>query len=520
VRGVVGGGGVGASWVGPRSANEFAAGGRRIHSLKGATEWFPAALLVGITLIFDFARFGAVSGGHGVAAALIVLSVVVVGLAVNGGRGRDEGVMVGEPPSTSATRVTSPLAAWLVAGALLAGYAAVHVALLRAGTEGEAAAVRAVVWTLSWYGAALLGILAAWARLGAGGWPGRREAIGGALAVGIAGAVAVLTNGAPVVADAQYKEGRLGWQAGVSDLRGRRESGKAQSFLRRASDRYALARRLAPWEPAYALAMARAAVEGGDVLDERLSRALAESGTADVAGEYGAELPDRLAKLVRDRDDRFAAALPEIAAAERLGGSAPIAPLTRARALRVWGDRTRDPERRAARLAEARAAYDQAIRHAPRWPEVLDEAAATAILAGDPGAALGLTERAIALDPFFARAWRTAASAHAGLGDPVAAAEAYARYFKDYRNTSDLPALRPYLEALVGAAKPSEALAIARDIAHLAPGDAHAHADLAVLLQQAGDAHGALAEARLAARLDPLDPAIADLVRGMEARGR
>ncbi len=511
-----------------------------------------AAVLAGFTLIFDFGRFGTVAGGHAAVVALIALSVVITGLAVAAAdavddaeaddaqaMGPDDGPVANETDgpaahdgpddraSILAPSVTAPTGTaearhaatpWLVAGLALGIYTVGHVILLSAGTVGPADGVRGATWTLAWYGLAILGAIAAWARGAAGGWPGRRDALAGGLAVGLACLLAVATNGGATIADALAKEGRLGWQAQVSALRREGESGKAESFLDRAEARYALAARLAPWEPAYRLALARSAVEHADLLDARLSRALAESGRAETDGEYRSDLPARVAALVRDRDDRIGAALADLAAAERLGGPAPGPALTRARALRVWGERIRAPERRSEVLAEARTAYDEALARAPRWPEVLDEAAAAAILAGVPAAALDLTGRAIALDAYFVRAWRTAASAHAELGDPAAAAEAYARYFEDYRNASDLPARRAQLEVLVAAGRSADAMPIARDITRLAPGDPHAHADLAALLEESGELGAALAEARRAAELDPDDPAIAALVRMIEGR--
>ncbi len=155
-----------------------------------------------------------------------------------------------------------------------------------------------------------------------------------------------------------------------------------------------------------------------------------------------------------------------------------------------------------------------------RRPIPASTPAGVALLLGDPRAALALTARAVALDRYYVRAWRTAAAAHARLGDPAAAAGAYRRYFEDYRNTSDLPALRAWVAALVAAGRASEALPVARSIVRLAPGDAHAHADVAVLLEATGDPAGALAAARRAAALDPSDAGIAALARGLAARGR
>lgn len=512
-----------------------------------------AACVVGTTAVFDFVRPGIVGGGYPIVVALIVLSAALVGVALGGNveegssgqAGRDaidrndtdgEGVRRGTGDrghgdrahgdwgTAGGARDPMPGRRWrngfgggARAALTLAAFAVVHLALVRLEAFDPAAALRAVAAVLAWYGLGIAVLMLARARRVAGGWPERRWAARGGLVLAPAAVLAAGAGFGPTVADALYKEGRLAWQAPVNDLREEGQSGKAESFLERAQARYDLAARLAPWEPAYRLARARAAVEWGDLLDARLSGALAGAGLAGAADEYDpALLGGDAARLAGERDARFAAALAAVDQAAALSGPAPGPALTGARALRVWGGRTREPGRRARRLADARGAYSRALALAPRWPEVLDEAAAAALLADEPRAALDLAARAVALDPFYVRARRTAASAHAQAGDPAAAAEAYRRYFEDYRNASDLAALRAYLVALVGAGRPADALPIARDITRLAPGDAHGHADLAVLLDQTGDTTGALAAARRAAALDPRDEGIAALVRRLE----
>lgn len=508
------------------------------------------AALTGVTLTFGFARFGLVGGGAPVAAALVAVPALLA-LALLAGPPTDappvasDGGGIPPTPWRSARRAVMDAAPPVAA---VGAHAAVHVVLLTAGTAGTADAGRAVAGTTAWYGITVLGLLVAHARAVAGSGdpapagpavvdntdaaptghapPGTTAAAPGlarrAAALGAAAAAAAGVWLGPTCADAVYKEGARAWQADVAGLQADGLSGKAESFLARAMARYANAARLAPWEPAYRLAVARAEVEWGDLLDARLSRALAAAGDAGAPDEYAPGLlGGDAARQVGARDARFAAALRAIDAADGLvHGRGPTAALARARALRVWGDRTRRPDLRTRRLADARAAYAVAIARAPGWPEVLDEAAGVALLMDDPRAALALTARAVALDRYYVRAWRTAAAAHAHLGDPAAAAGAYRRYFEDYRNTSDLPALRAWVAALVAAGRASEALPVARSIVRLAPGDAHAHADVAVLLEATGDPAGALAAARRAAALDPSDAGIAALARGLAARGR
>lgn len=495
------------------------------------------AALVGVTMAFDVARPGLAGGGGAVAAALVAIPMLVTLTALWPAR-----------PSAGTRAAPAPLMV-VASSAVVTAYATGHLVLLAAGTVGPADGGRAVAATTAWFGLALLVLVAAraWGGARPSSAPGRvgsptararagpriahvaRRPIVGRIAalvatpaatLGVTLAAAAIIWMGPTYGDALAKEGRLAWQADVADLQREGEGGKAESFLRRAVERYATAARLAPWEPAYRLALARAEVEWGDLLDARLSRDLAAARQAESPDEYAPDLlGGSAAHQAAARDARFAAALRAVDAADGLGGRrGPVAALTRARTLRVWADRTRLAELRTGRLAAARAAYAVAAARAPGWPEVLDEAAGVARLAGDPAAALALTRRAIALDRYYVRAWRTAAAAHADLGDPAAAAGAYRRYFEDYRNASDLPALRGWVAALVAAGRDDEALPVARSVVRLAPGDAHAHADLAAVLAATGDRGAALAAAWRAADLDPADPAIDALVRDLAAR--
>lgn len=458
-------------------------------------------LVVGITLLFGWARPGLTHLGAPTALAL-------VGIAVFG-----TALMAGPPRRGAWHRWPLRLAA------LLAAYALGQLLLLRLGSRGEADAVAAVAAGQAWFGAWIVGLVLAYARSEAGAWPtGRSARVGGLLLLSAAALGSWLLL-APSLASALVKEGRVGWQSQAQALRMTGEGGRAESFLLRARERYRRATRLAPWEAAHALALARVESEWADLLDARLSRTLAEAGLAEAANEYDPALLDgTVAALAAERDTHFAAALAALDRAERLNPGAPDPILTRARSLRLWADRSRAPALRAGRFARAREAYAEAARRAPRWPELLDEAAATAILAGDPEAALALSERAAEIDPYYRRSWRTAAGAHAALGDPAVAAEAYGRYFGDARNAADLPALRAWLSALIADGQNELALAVGRDIVWLAPGDAHARADLALLLDRTGAPAAALAEARRAARLAPDDPAIAALLRELQDR--
>jgi Flp pilus assembly protein TadD len=259
-------------------------------------------------------------------------------------------------------------------------------------------------------------------------------------------------------------------------------------------------------------------VEWADLLDGRLSRRLSAAGQADAQDEYAEALLDGEARvLALERDRRMELAVASVLEAEAGMAGSPLPVLTRARTLRIWGDRTREAARRRQRLAEARGAYSETIALAPGWPEVLDEAALSATLAGDPASALELTRRAVALDPFFRRAWRTAAEAHAALGEQRAAADAYGRYFEDYRNKSDLPALRGWMEALASDGQIDDAIQRAREIQRLQPSDAGALADLAQLLLLSGDLAGAQEAARDALELAPEDAAIRRLMDSLDA---
>lgn len=456
-------------------------------------------LVAGITLLFAWARAGLTHLGAPTALALVAVSVL--GTALMAGPAR-RGAWPRRP---------------LRLAALLAAYALGQILLLRLGSRGEADGIPAMAAGLAWYGSWIFGLVLAHARSEAGAWPRGRSARIGALALLPAAALGAWLLLAPSLAAALVKEGRVGWQSHAQGLRMTGEGGRAESFLLRARERYRRAARLAPWEAGHPLALARVESEWADLLDARLSRALAEAGLAETADEYDPTLLDgAAAALATERDAHFAAALTAIDRAERLNPGAPDPILTRARSLRLWADRSRATALRAERFARAREAYAEAARRAPRWPEVLDEAAATAILSDDPEAALRLSERAAEIDPYYRRSWRTAAGAWAALGNPAAAAEAYGRYFGDARNAADLPALRAWLSALMTDGQDELALAVGRDIVWLAPGDPHARADLALLLHRTGAPAAALAEARRAARLAPADPAIAALLRDLE----
>jgi Flp pilus assembly protein TadD len=221
--------------------------------------------------------------------------------------------------------------------------------------------------------------------------------------------------------------------------------------------------------------------------------------------------------VVLERDRAFERAVAAAEAADRLWAPSPVPALTRARSLRVWAEPTRSPEARAERLAAADTAYEEAIRRAPGWPEVLDETAWVALLMGEPARALELARRAVALDEFYLPAHRTAAQALAGRGEDAAALAEYELYFADDRNGGDVPALEGYLGVLARAGESAEALDVARRLVVLVPGDAHAWADLAVLRQDGGDHAGALEAARRAAQLDPADQGIAALLAGLES---
>lgn len=454
-----------------------------------------AALAVAITLLFDFARFGLVASGPVGVAVLVGASALGLGSTV------------GTAGTWSRRRV-------LGLGLAGAAFAGGQMLLLVAGTRDLADAVPAAAATLAWYVAVLMGLLLAWAGRSAGLSLTRSSALAGtALWAGLALASVILML--PSVGDAAYKEGRIGWQSAVQGLREQGEQGRALSFLDRAGERYALAQGLAPWEPAYALAAGREAVERADLLDEGLSRALEAAGRDRLADEYepafGA-VADRAAR----RDRAFVTGLAAIDRAAQLMPGSPEPLVTRGLALRLWGDRTRAAELRAERLSDALAQFDDAALCAPGWPEVLDEAGVTAFLAGDSAGALDRARRALALDPFFRRAWRTVALAQMELGDLAAAADAYAEYFVDFRNAGDVTAQRGQLALLTRLGRDAAALAVARTLAELAPDDARAWADLAVLQARSGDAAAARVSARRAAGLAPQDLGIAALVRRLD----
>jgi tetratricopeptide (TPR) repeat protein len=183
----------------------------------------------------------------------------------------------------------------------------------------------------------------------------------------------------------------------------------------------------------------------------------------------------------------------------------------------VWADRTSDPVIRAQRLEAAVTAYRRATALAPHWPELQDEWGWVLLVAGRPEEAIGHAEAALTIDPFYLPAWKTKAAGLVRLERADEAAGAYAEYFSDPRNSGDVAGLKGWLAALSQAGETEKALDVADSIVRLAPDDAHAHADLAVLLEAVGRRDEALAAARAASTLDPNDAAIAGLVRRLAA---
>ena len=517
-----------------------------------------AAVAVGFTLVYDFAQFGLVAGGTAAAATLVVVSVVGVYIAVAGevmADGANWASRSDEPASDSPTKGSgSMFRTWLSTGRMsipsfglvilaLLLFSIVHIILRIAGRTSASDAWPSVVYTLLWYGIALWLMLFRHAQMtsarhseldestATGTATTPSNALGEGtdhrmrrfrLALAATLALAIATNGVSIAANALYKEGALGWQAAVAEWRAAGDTGRAESFLDRARERYELASRLVPWEPAYHLARAREEVERGDLLADRLVRELKAAGKDDAVDEYDtALLAGQAQAYAGERDFAFHNGIVQLDRAVALAGTAdgagPVPVLQRARSYRVWGDRTMQAALKRDRLNLAKMDFELLMKRlASRWPEVYDEAAVTAVLAGDPSHALTLTRQAVALDPYYVRAWRTAASAHAVLDDLAAAADDYALYFKDTRNASDLPALRAQLEVLAKLGRTADALAVARTITQLAPGDFQALADLAVLLDQSGDRAAALDAARRAAALAPGDAGVAGLVKRLE----
>lgn len=466
-----------------------------------------AAGVIGLTTAFTLARPGQVAGGPAVAALLIALGA---GLAWRAFRPREA---AGEPGG------------WRL-GAGIAGFTVLHLALLDGLAHGSADAVPAAGASL------LLYVLALTVLVVRGAGERRDGPVGRAWLVGAMLVLLALPGLAPSLADAWFKEAERGWQAPVSQLRREAKGGKAESYLDRALERYALARRLAPWEPAYALAESRAWVELADLLEARRREAAAGGAEAERSATGGGSpdaamsngpatgearaAPDLGAPAERwaaERDEALRRALAAIDRAELLAPGAPQPAMTRARALRLWGQWSTGTPEGQERLAAARAAYASVMAMAPGWPELQDEAAQTALLAGDAPAALDLAlDVALHKDAFYRRAWRTAALAYEALGQPGLASAAYGAYFVDWHNAADLEGLRAWVRVLAATGQTRSALAKAEQAVRLAPGEPATHADLATLQADAGDLPAALTSARRALAISPADAAIQGLV--------
>ncbi len=454
-------------------------------STSGLADATLGMLVTGLCLGISLLRPYLVGGGPAAVASLITISCAGVGLSIAGAHRRAPSLAAGDraldrlplrgPIAIALTFAAARL--WLLSRGSQIGTD--HLALALAGSTIFLAAL---FCSLLWHARSLNPTPST--------APDGRISIRASLAPALllALALGIWPVMAPVAAGALAKEGRRVWQAPVAALRLDAQPGRAESFLHRALRRYDAARRIAPWEPAYDLAAARARVELADLLADRAARARAAepiepdpptSPDAPNPPPAPNSPPAEVASPAKSASDRpstlasaaFDAALADLDAAESKAPTSPLPAITRARTLRVRAEREVDPTLRTEGWASAREAYSIAIRAAPAWPEILDEAASTALAAGEAPSALELCHRALALDPFYRSAWRCAAAAERALGRPARAAEAYARYFEDYRNASDLLARRLQIEVLIEAGRHAEALTAALELRDLSPQD-------------------------------------------------
>ena len=236
-----------------------------------------------------------------------------------------------------------------------------------------------------------------------------------------------------------YKEAQYLWLAPVAEFRQAGRSSQAEAYLKQALDRYHLSQQLQPWKLEFRLAQARVHVELADLLDAR------NQGQSTIQNQ-----PRRDAGADDEgiaREEHYRSAIDVATKAKSFAGRSPLPDIVLARSYRAQGDRSFDPQVREEGLDRALAHYSAAAELAPGWPEVLDEAALTARLAGRPQEATELAREAIELDPYYRRAWRSLGSSYSMLEDWPAAAAAYRAYFVDYRNLADEPALRALLTA-------------------------------------------------------------------------
>ncbi|MEO8083899.1 MAG: hypothetical protein ABI780_08760, partial [Ardenticatenales bacterium] len=442
-----------------------------------------AAALIAVTGLYDFGRAGLVGPGAIGAMALVGLAAAVVGVAISG-RGR--------------TRASLGAVA-VVGGAIIA-----HFLALRFGADGPSDAVPAAAGTLAVLAVSVGGVIALRARTFA--VPGTHLAAPFAALLAALLAALALT---PTIADATYKEGRIAWEDRVAQWREQGEFSRARALLDGADDRYRRAARLAPWEARYRLARGMAADVRADLWTAEVVAELARLGRSDARDEYDVSLADgAVTTLAARRDDAFLAALGHFDTALALApGDAPTA-VAKARALRLWGDLTREPARRRDRLASARDAYAAVRVLAPNWPELLAESAQVELLDGRPAVARPLAESALTMDRFYYQGWKTIAAARLANGDAPGAVDAWSHYFDDPRNAGDVAALRARVAAQLQADDVSGGLKTARDVVRLVPEDARGWADLALLLARTGARAEARDAAARAAALNPNDAGI------------
>jgi predicted O-linked N-acetylglucosamine transferase (SPINDLY family) len=160
-----------------------------------------------------------------------------------------------------------------------------------------------------------------------------------------------------------------------------------------------------------------------------------------------------------------------------------------------------DGHRRAGRLAEAQAGYEEVLRHAPDAPEVLNNLGTILLLRGDPSGAIPLLERAVQLRPDYAIAHNNLGTVWLELGRFAEAGACFAaalardpRFARGHYNLGVV---------LHREGRPGEAEAALRQAIVLDAAYAPAHYQLGVVLKDALWLDQARAELEEALRLEP-----------------
>jgi len=434
-------------------------------------------------------------------------------------------------------RRRGPLGPWgfvlLTLGGLLV-YALIHWTALASGARSQAADVSSGLLFL--YYAILVGLMAGWALvlLRAEPHPGpfarsRMPALYAVVALA-ALALAVATNINVVRADIFYKVAYTGFHEQATGYVNQNKIDEADQLYDEADRTYQRALDLDGGEDYYHLFKGKAQLERADADSAAVDQAMAENGLGEGDSEYAV---DAVRVLAEDRDRRFETAIQTLEHTYRMSPLNTDHSANMARAYQVWGDRTFDPARRTERLDLSRRWFEGdpeegipgALTLSPRNAGLREEMATTEYIAGNDAEAIAWIDRAIEIDPNYARPLRLRATIHVeeaerakAAGDEDAAkaafeaAEAdYASYLASREGARNATGWSGYALVLARQAKVDEARSANLKVLDLAPNDVDTLRNLAILERDQGDGAAACQWVAQGLSAHPEDPGLVQL---------